>query len=47
MEPHENDFERWWYEVGSGITPMKGEDRETHAHRVAEAAFEAGLRANS
>lgn len=37
-------FLEWWNEVGSGIIPRPGEDREEHAKRVAEAAFNAGLR---
>lgn len=34
-------FEAWWYNTGSGIAPFVMEDRETHARRVAIAAWEA------
>jgi len=32
-------FLRWWWDVGSGIAPVPGEDREAHAQRVARAAW--------
>ena len=34
-----NDFEQWWHDTGSGITPENDEDQETHAKRVAFAAW--------
>lgn len=34
-------FEQWWYNIGSGITPRPEEDQETHARRVAKAAWDA------
>lgn len=33
------DFEEWWYEYGSALRSMKGEDYEEHAKRVAEYAW--------
>lgn len=33
------DFEEWWSNCGSGMTPHPNEDREEHARRVAEAAW--------
>lgn len=33
------NFEEWWREVGSGITPNKDDDMETHAKKVAKAAI--------
>jgi hypothetical protein len=32
-------FEAWWADVGSGLAPLPGEDREEHARRVAEVAW--------
>lgn len=29
-----NDFENWWYHIGSGIKPIKNEDNEEHTKRV-------------
>ncbi len=37
------DFESWWDLVGSGITPVPGEDKEEHAKRVAYRAWLACL----
>jgi hypothetical protein len=34
-------FEWWWYNVGSGIRPLQGEDTETFAKRVSRLAVEA------
>jgi len=34
-------FEKWWYEIGSGLTPHANEDGEAHARRVAKLAVEA------
>jgi len=35
------DFLEWWYNTGSGIGPTEKDDMETHAHRVAHAAWDA------
>jgi len=37
-------FDLWWYEVGSGITPIGDADAEQHARRVAAAAWEEALK---
>lgn len=39
------DFGQWWDEVGSGITPMSGDDMESHAHAVAHDAWIAARKA--
>jgi hypothetical protein len=39
---NQNEFDRWWYDEGSGLPPLDGEDRETHMHRVAEIAWSNG-----
>ena len=36
-----HEFGYWWYEYGSGLHPLKGEDQEEHAYRVATAAWQA------
>lgn len=33
------DFDRWWFEEGSGIVKTDAEDNEEHAHKVAKAAW--------
>jgi len=35
------DFLAWWHNTGSGIGPEKNDDMESHAHRVAHAAWDA------
>ena len=35
-------FDRWWYEEGSGITPLEGADLESHTRRVALIAWQNG-----
>lgn len=32
-------FDKWWHDVGSGIRPIKDEDHEEFAHRIARFAF--------
>ena len=32
-------FDAWWNDVGSGLTPTKGDDQEQHARKVAEVAW--------
>lgn len=32
-------FDEWWHEIGSGIYPLPNDDYETHARRVALAAW--------
>lgn len=44
-EPRSHDFAYWWFEHGSGITPLEGEDQEQHAFRVASEAWQAAVRA--
>jgi len=29
-------FKTWWWNTGSGISPLKNEDQETHTKRVCE-----------
>jgi hypothetical protein len=36
-----HEFGYWWFEYGSGLHPLKGEDQEEHAYRVAAAAWQA------
>jgi len=38
-----NGFDAWWFYDGSAITTNPGDDMESHAKRVAEAAWEAAL----
>lgn len=35
-------FDSWWYDEGSGMAPLPGEDAETHVHRVCKIAWENG-----
>ncbi len=37
-------FKEWWHNVGSGIIPFKEADMESHAHRIAKAAWRAAQR---
>jgi hypothetical protein len=39
-------FEKWWYEIGSGIPPEKGEDQHEHVKRVSSLAFNAAKEIN-
>ena len=36
------DFEIWWYNEGSDLAPIDGEDKETHTKRVCRIAWENG-----
>ena len=36
-----NDFEKWWYEIGSGIGALPNHDHEEHAMRISKLAWEA------
>ena len=36
-------FDRWWHNHGSGILPLTSDDMETHARRVAEAAWKSAV----
>lgn len=40
----ELEFQKWWNEVGSGIYPLRHEDQEEHAMRVAYSAYCAGVK---
>jgi hypothetical protein len=35
------EFQEWWYNTGSGITPIQNEDQHEHARRVAASAWNA------
>jgi len=35
-------FETWWHNEGSGMSPLPGEDAETHVRRVSEIAWKNG-----
>ena len=37
--PVGNKFQNWWRNIGSGITPKKGEDMEQFAKRVCECFY--------
>jgi hypothetical protein len=34
-----NSFEAWWYNEGSGMSPLPGEDAESHVHRMTRLAY--------
>lgn len=36
-------FLQWWDEFGSGIRPLPEHDKEEHAKRITDVAFEAGF----
>jgi hypothetical protein len=38
-ESPEKDFELWWYNEGSGMSPRPLEDAEEHTHRVSKIAW--------
>ena len=40
-KPLLDEFGCWWFEYGSGLFPLEGEDQEEHAYRVATAAWQA------
>jgi len=40
-KPLLDEFGYWWFEYGSGLFPLEGEDQEEHAYRVATAAWQA------
>ena len=33
------DFDDWWDDIGSGIAPEKGEDKEEHTKRVCKTLY--------
>jgi len=35
-----NKFELWWWNIGSGITPVEGHDHEQHAERICKLFWE-------
>ena len=35
-----NDFEKWWYEIGSGIGAIFNQDHEEHGMRISKLAWE-------
>jgi len=45
-EDQEIEFNNWWHEVGSGITPLPHQDKEDHAKRVAFMSYCACLENN-
>ena len=40
-ELNHHEFGFWWFEIGSGLHPLEGEDQEQHAYRIASAAWAA------
>ena len=36
-----SNFEKWWYEIGSGIAVLNNQDHEEHAMRISKLAWEA------
>jgi hypothetical protein len=38
----EERFQRWWFNEGSGMRPLNGEDHEEHAHRISQIAWSNG-----
>jgi hypothetical protein len=45
-DAQKTNFEKWWYEIGSGIPPEKGEDQHEHVKRVSMLAFNAAKEIN-
>ena len=41
-EEIENAFQRWWFNEGSAMRPLKGEDTEEHTHRISQIAWHNG-----
>jgi hypothetical protein len=41
-EEIEERFQRWWFDEGSGMRPLDGEDSEEHARRVSQIAWHNG-----
>ena len=39
MDRKIEDYDQWWYNIGSGMAPVKDEDMEEHANRVGFAAW--------
>lgn len=35
-----DEFEAWWFALGSGLHPNVDEDKEEHSRRVAQAAWD-------
>lgn len=42
MKKDQNDFDVWWYNEGSGMSPLPGEDAEEHVRRICEIAWSNG-----
>lgn len=42
MMLHEEQFERWWHNEGSGMVPFDNNDMWEHTHRVARIAWSNG-----
>ncbi|MEW8120049.1 MAG: hypothetical protein AB2792_23050 [Candidatus Thiodiazotropha sp.] len=38
------EFDQWWHESGSGLTPSRDQDQESHAKAVAKQSWNACLR---
>ncbi|MBT3042246.1 MAG: hypothetical protein KME67_05230 [Candidatus Thiodiazotropha sp. (ex Codakia orbicularis)] len=38
------EFDQWWHESGSGLTPSPDQDQESHARAVAKQYWNACLR---
>ena len=34
---------QWWYNIGSGIQPLKNDDMESHAERISQATWPAAV----
>jgi len=43
MTTGKEQFDVWWAEEGSAITPEFNHDHEEHAHRVSEIAWKNGV----
>lgn len=43
VEPKEG-FDKWWWETGSGLVPIEGDDCEQHAERVSRVAWDVALK---
>jgi putative phage-type endonuclease len=40
---HQEAFKKWWWNIGSGIKPLKGEDHEEFAERMSALAWDAAI----
>lgn len=39
---HQTQFEKWWFDEGSGMSPKEGEEQCDHVKRISEIAWSNG-----